>query len=322
MTSVIVQTLLDNLPAVRKTPNGWTSFNAPCCSHRGQGTDGRRRGGIKTTTDGVVYNCFNCGYTTGYRVGGQFGIKFRRFLIWLGVSPAEVNALKIQALRERELVEGYLETEPAPEIQIEPRDLPAESVLLDPKLHPEHWDYLLSRSIDPEAFTYFASTELPDRIIVPFTYQQHLVGYSARTIRKVRPKYLQTLAMSYVFGDVFQKPQYSWCPVVEGVFDAISIGGLSVLGNEVNEVQAEQIDQLNRKIIVVPDQDSAGNSMVQAALDYGWSVSFPDWPPEVKDVNDAVRRWGPLFTARSIWESSVSGVTQIKLRLKLSRKHN
>ena len=192
---MIVQTLLDNLPATRNTPNGWTSFHAPCCSHRGQNTDGRRRGGIKTTDTGVVYNCFNCGYTTGYRVGGIFGIKFRRLLIWLGVSSAEVDVLKIQALRERELEAGYLETAPAPEIQIEPRDLPAQSVLLDPKLNPAHWDYLLSRSIDPAAYTYFVSDQLPGRIIVPFTYQQHLVGWSARTMHTVRPKYLQTLAM-------------------------------------------------------------------------------------------------------------------------------
>lgn len=322
MTSAIIQTLLNHLPSTKRTPNGWISFNAPCCSHRGHGSDGRRRGGIKIDSDGVVFNCFNCNYSTGYQVGGPLGIKFRRLLTWLGASDSELNALKIQAIRERDLELERWGQEPAPEIQIEPRDLPADSQLLDANQHPAHWDYLLSRSIDPAAYTYFVSAELPNRIVVPFTYQQHLVGYTARTIKAAKPKYMQSLGMPYVFGDVFQKYQYSWCPVVEGVFDAISIGGLAVLGNEVSEHQAEQIDQLNSNIVVIPDQDSSGESLVQAALDYGWSVSFPDWPPEIKDVNDAVHRWGPLFTVRQIWESSVSGVTQIKLRLKLSKRHN
>jgi hypothetical protein len=322
VTSVIVQTLLNYLPATRRSPNGWTSFNAPCCAHRGHSGDGRRRGGIKLVANGVVFHCFNCTFSTGYTVGGSFGIKFRRLLSWLGVGSTEINALKIQALRERSDSLGLDESDTIPEIQIEPRELPAESELLDSSKHAECYEYLERRSIDPNSYTYFVSSELPRRIIVPFTHQQYLVGYTARTIGTAKPKYIQSLGMPYIFGEVFQKPNWNWCPVVEGVFDAISIGGVSVLGNEVSEAQAELLDQLNRKIVVVPDQDSSGESLVQAALDYGWSVSFPDWPPDVKDVNDAVMRWGPLFVTRQIWQARVTGTTQIKLRLKLNKKYN
>ena len=109
---------------------------------------------------------------------------------------------------------------------------------------------------------------------------------------------------------------------MEGVFDALSVNGMATLGNEVSEEQADQLDALGKTLVVVPDSDKSGDALIQAAIDYGWSVSFPEWPSEVKDVNDAVCKYGVLFVVRHIWETRVSGTTQIKLRLKLYRKHN
>ena len=319
MHSIIIQTLLDNLPAHRPSVSGWQSFNAPCCDHRGHNHDRRKRGGVKLTTNGVVYNCFKCHYTTGYTVGSGFGIKFRRLLIWLGVSATEVNALKIHALRERELY-AEPDTEPSPILEIVPRDLPDHSVLLDQHQHPEYWKYLQNRGLDPAGYSYFVSTELARRVIVPFTFQDNLVGYTARGIGAQRPKYLQSLAMPYIFGADLQHRDWTWCPVMEGVFDALSVGGCATLGNEVSEAQAEQLDALDRTVVIVPDQDRAGDELVQAAIDYGWSVSWCDWPAGIKDVNDAVVQYGALFVTRHIWASRVTGTTQIKLRRKL-RKH-
>jgi hypothetical protein len=319
--SAIVQTLLNHLPATRSTPNGWQSFNAPCCEHRGHNADRRRRGGVKLTGTGVAYNCFNCRYTTGYTVGGVLGIRFRRLLIWLGVSAAEVNALKIQALRDRELYGDAVVEEQQPQEIVE-KALPDDSEPLDPIRHPAHCDYLAARSIDIGSYSYFVSEqELPQRIIVPFAYRDHLVGYTARAIGRQRPKYMMNLAMPYVFGQDLQQPNWTWCPVVEGAFDAISIGGCAVLGNDISEAQAEQLDSLDRTLVVVPDQDQAGEQLVQAAIDYGWSVSFPEWPADIKDVNDAVTRFGALFVTQHIWSTRVAGATQIRLRRKL-RKHN
>jgi Toprim-like len=317
VTSVIIQTLLDNIVAARKSPSGWISFNAPCCEHRGHNGDKRRRGGIKLTGHGVVYNCFNCLYTTGYTVGGAYTLKFRRLLLWLGVSAAEVNALKIQALRERGITGDILESDLKPKFDIVPRDLPEHCQLLDAQTHARAWQYLINRHLDPNKYTYFVSDSLPDRIIIPYTFQNQLVGYSARTIVNRSPKYIQNLGMPYVFGEVFQKSQYTWTPVVEGELDALSINGMAVLGNSINEIQAEQLDSLGTQLVIVPDQDTAGTELIQAAIDYGWSVSFPQWPDPVKDVNDAVKRWGSLFVLRHIWQTRVAGSTAIKLRRKL-----
>jgi hypothetical protein len=324
VTNIIVQILLDHLPAMRKTPNGWMSFDAVCCEHRGHSVDTRRRGGVMLTSDGVVYSCFNCQFTTGYQVGNYMGIKFRKLLMWAGVDESTIDALRIQALRDRDSLD--LQQELKPEIVPVPRGLPPGSTPLTADQHPEHWQYLLNRCIDPHSYPFFACSDtqfnMHQRVIIPFTYQEHLVGFTARSIHHHRPKYMQSLGMPYVFGAELQHRNWSWAPVVEGVLDAISINGMSVLGNEVNEQQAEQLEALNKTLIVVPDQDRSGDLLVQAAIDFGWSVCWPEWPAGIKDVNDAVKQFGPLFVTQHIWANRVTGPTQIKLHRKLKAHSN
>jgi DNA primase len=104
--------------------------------------------------------------------------------------------------------------------------------------------------------------------------------------------------------------------VVEGVFDALSIGGLAVLHADINDAQARLIRSLDREVVVVPDQDAAGMRLVDRAVELGWSVSMPDWPAEVKDVNDAVIRWGRLATLITIMQARETSPIKIKLRKK------
>ena len=51
--------------------------------------------------------------------------------------------------------------------------------------------------------------------------------------------------------------------------------------------------------MLVPDRDKAGQKLIDDALEYGWSVSFPEWEADVKDINAAVIRYGKLFTLKS-----------------------
>jgi DNA primase len=79
------------------------------------------------------------------------------------------------------------------------------------------------------------------------------------------------------------------------------------------QMQAEVIETLDRDIIVVPDRDKAGIVMVNAALRYGWSVAFPEWETGIKDVADAVAKYGQLFTMRSILNSVQTNKLKIQL---------
>jgi DNA primase len=100
---------------------------------------------------------------------------------------------------------------------------------------------------------------------------------------------------------------------VEGVFDALSISGLAVLHADISDVQARLIRGLGREVTVVPDQDAAGMHLVDRALELGWAVSMPAWPSDVKDVNDAVKKYGRLATLIDIMKGRETSRIKIEL---------
>ena len=114
--------------------------------------------------------------------------------------------------------------------------------------------------------------------------------------------------------------------VCEGPIDAMSIDGVSVQGNEISEQQAELIEALGKEVIVVPDFDKhvnkqgrtvwPGRGLVDHAIQYGWSVSFPVWRETCKDVNKSLVRYGKLFTLKAILDGKESN----KLKIELMKK--
>jgi DNA primase len=96
------------------------------------------------------------------------------------------------------------------------------------------------------------------------------------------------------------------------------VSGVSILGSEINDTQRELIEGLNRKVIVVPDRDQAGQKLIDQAIEFGWSVAFPEWPNNVKDIAEAVSKYGRLFTIKSILKTVESN----KLKIDLKRKIN
>jgi DNA primase len=117
-----------------------------------------------------------------------------------------------------------------------------------------------------------------------------------------------------VFGTDLQGANWQYAIVVEGVFDALSINSLAVLHADINDAQVRLIRSLGRDVIVVPDQDAAGMRLVDRAVELGWSVSMPAWPEDVKDVNDAVIRWGRLVTLITILQAKETSRIKIELR--------
>jgi len=71
---------------------------------------------------------------------------------------------------------------------------------------------------------------------------------------------------------------------------------------------------LNRQIIFVPDRDESGLKLTDRALELGYSVSLPKWEKDIKDVNDAVVKYGKLPTLLSILQSATNSKIKIELR--------
>jgi hypothetical protein len=55
---------------------------------------------------------------------------------------------------------------------------------------------------------------------------------------------------------------------------------------------------------------------VEQAIEYGWSVSMPEWPAGIKDINDAVCKLGRLATLWLITSAVESNALKIRLRVK------
>lgn len=322
MLTSIQDAVLQSLPARKKrSPSGWISFNAPCCVHNGESADTRGRGGVMPNSNGgVSYHCFNCGFKASYVAGYHLNYKFRKFLAWLGVDENTIRRLVIDAVRIKDLiVPDTVEKERPPEVNFRARNLPDDAVnVLESKDH-RVLEYLLERNIDPADYPIYTSESvaynLNRRLIIPFTWHNETIGYTARAWDpQVKPKYHSNYEANYVFNVDRQKRDWRFVVVTEGPFDAMSINGVAVLSNECNETQADIIDSLGREVVVVADTDTAGARLIDNAMDYGWTVSFPVWQETCKDINEAVVRYGQLFVLKSILEARETSRLKIQLR--------
>jgi len=318
--------LLAYLPGKRKqTGSGWISFNAPCCVHNGESADRRQRGGIKITEQGWSYHCFNCGFTASFLLGRNLSFKARKLLQWLNVPAEEIERVNLESLRHKS-VQGILDdrqrvSNQMQGIQFEDRDLPVDFALVDRNM-PTHWQYLRDRGV-PEDYPVGMIHGEPDGkftrrqgVIIPFTYDGRIVGSTRRYFDDRNPRYIHDIQPGYVFGTDLQQPDWQHVLVMEGVFDALSISGLAVLHAEISDAQARLIRSLARDITVVPDQDAAGMKLVDRALELGWAVSMPEWPDQVKDVNDAIKQYGRLATLIHIMQARETSRIKIELRRK------
>jgi hypothetical protein len=351
MFNTIQDAVRQILPAKKKTSsNGWISFNGVCCTHNGESADTRGRGGLVMNADGgTSYHCFNCGFKANYTPGRHLNYKFRKLLSWLGASENEVKRLVIDALRVKDLVAPETIKEEREEVSFKARALPEDAVSFkewetflrlqddDEPVHPQFasaFNYIYNRKIDYSRYDFYTTENeaynLHKRVIVPFKWKGQIIGYTARTWdNNVKPKYHNHHEPNFVFNMDEQLDTSKFVLVMEGPFDAMSVDGVAILGSECNETQADIIESLGREVIVVPDFDIkevkgkmvwAGEKLVDQAIEYGWSVSFPVWRELVKDTANAVESYGKLFTMKSILEGKQT--SRLKIELMKRRIYN
>jgi len=314
----IQEAVFTALPKHKRAPSGWYSFNAVCCQYNGEGIDKRGRGGVITDGEGVSYHCFNCSFKTGWKPGRHISYKFRKLLEWLGVNEAERQRLVFEALRIKETIEVTADVEQDFTIEFKSRPLPDNAInILEAPLKIQ--DYCDKRCIPKDNLLWSNSRagRMYNRVIIPFTWQGKVIGNTARaTDSTTKPKYFNNYEPNYVYGVDNQNSNAKFVIICEGVIDALSINGVSILGNRANEIQAQIIDMLGREIILVPDRDKPGQRLIDDALEYGWSVSFPEWENDVKDINAAIMRYGKLFTLKSIVDAKQTSQLKINLMRK------
>ena len=101
--------------------------------------------------------------------------------------------------------------------------------------------------------------------------------------------------------------------VCEGPFDALAMGGVALLTNEISSQQARIINNIGSEVIVIPDQDIPGLVLIEQAKDLGWKVAFPTWDDDVKDCADAVQKYGKLFVIVDAIKTATDNPVKIEI---------
>ena len=252
---------------------------------------------------------------------------------YIGIADATIRKLAIEAMREEE---GDTKFEKKKFVTFNKKELPKNTRTLDTWLEKyttgalsntelksidNLLNYLSSRGIGPDWYDFMYSTDkvwdVYQRLLIPFYWRGDIVGFTGRMFEESNGvKYYTDVWPGYVFNMDAQDWSRKFVLVTEGPFDAITISGVSILGSEINDTQRELIDGLGRQVIVVPDRDAPGEKLINQAIEFGWSVAFPEWDKTVGDVADAVLKYGRLFTIQSILKTT----ERSKLKIDLKRK--
>ena len=320
----IQSTLQALLPSKKKsTLSGWDSFNAPCCHNRGETRDKHRRGGIRIEKDGFVFHCFNCGFAAGWTPGKLLSKNTKDLFKWMGLSDLDIGKLNLAALKIKD--DQPVFKKPL-NFTLEERPLPEGAMLL------KEWalavwkpgedadmmrvfEYLVSRGMDLDWYDWMwtPAPGYKDRLLIPFYHDGKVVGYTGRKITEGKPKYLTDAQSGYVFNLYRQTRDREFVIVVEGQFDAIAVDGCAIMHNDPNDTQVTRLNTLGKEVIVVPDKDRPGAKLVAAAIKNKWSASLPPWEDDIKDVADAVKRYGRIYTLTTILNYKVSGEINLHL---------
>jgi hypothetical protein len=333
----LIEPMCRQLIGCPRSRTGVIRMNCPLCVGRGQSRpDRKKRLGIFVYADHIGLHCFNCGIKTKYVLGGPLGATFQSFLRAIGLGEREVQKLNLHAEGVRRLIDarpstgqavGLLTpTFPTLSLPIGARSLQAWAD--DHQAHPDFLAcvaYLLQRGDDLVAATtyYWTPLVLSRRIIVPCYHDGRIVGWVARAVDAGSSiKYLKEVPACFLFNSaMLSNVDRAYVFIVEGVFDALAIDGVSALGASLNNDQINWIKQSGKTPIVVPDRDAAGRRLIEIALAQHWAVAAPAyggrhwWHHDIKDAAEAVQRYGRLYTLRSIIETAERHPGMIRQRM-------
>lgn len=322
----------------------WGSHNCPACHHNGQPRpDTRSRGGAKIEGDGsYTFNCFNCRYHASWQPGMPISKRLQDLATWYGASNMQIMQMVLIADEMRKSGKYDIETKTnSAKIyqHIEPRDMPKgaktfEEILeMDPEDVPPGFMDVLSGMIERNEhilgcgdFWYSSdhNHNLNTRFLIPFIMHGKIIGYTGRSVDpKVNQRYFNQYPSHVMFNfDLLNDPKLETVLVLEGPIDAMLVGGVAVCHYSMRENHVEWLKKCNKDIVIVPDRDKDGLVMIDQAIRNGFSVSLPDWgthqvdgrPVPIKDVDEATKKYGRLYTRYMIGKSIYRDEFEIRAR--------
>lgn len=130
--------------------------------------------------------------------------------------------------------------------------------------------YVVQRGFDPRELvadwgvqfcTDHPSSLIGNRLIIPFNWEDKLVGWQARAIGLAEIKYytMPGLQKNRILYNGDRAARHGLCVLVEGVFDAMRVGtnAVALLGTSLSTTQAQIIKRCWRAACVLLDADAA-----------------------------------------------------------------
>ena len=303
---------------------GYHRLKCECCH------DYQPRAGFKFEDNSVFYSCFNCGLKPMYEEdSGKISKKMRSVLNDFGIADEEIDKVINSSFfnKDKKDTESTVITLAS----MKELDLSTPEIKLPPKSFRlgglEHQEiqaplikYLKNRAIDVNEYPFWFSLEprYDQRVIIPFYRNKKIIYWQARTILDdVKPRYDNCSAPKTAV--IFNYDQlYSWSKlplfVTEGVFDAISVNGIALLGSMINENKIEVLSKCKRRLIFVIDPDKTGRSVALKAIEHGWDITFTSGD---FDINKSIIKYGRLWTIYNLMKNIPKNKFEAELRVNL-----
>ena len=297
-----------------KAPNhsGWYGVKCQVCS------DHSYRAAFRSGQGVTSYHCFNCKAAFVYEEeSGKLSKNARKVLGSFGISKDNLQQLKspfLEKAREKDVVD--LSSLKELRLDTPPVALPKHSFPIgyceDEELQLPLAEYLLSRKVDPVAINAHFSFDpkLSDYVIIPYFRNGKIIYWQARSTKADKKRWLNSVnprdSVIYGFDVVYN---YDDAPlfVTEGLFDAISLNGVCILGSSLNDAKIELLKRSKRRIIFVIDRDKSGEELGKQVIENGWELSFVD--KRANDANDSVIKFGTPYTIYMLLKNATRTLT-------------
>lgn len=311
----------EKIPLGKLNARGFYQIKCAKCN------DYQERGGFRFDGDSTGYSCWNCGSKARYTEGtGNVSENFKQILAAFGIENLEelTSPIFLKArIEEKEKISLQTLTKlnlNTPEVQFPECTYPLLSSgneeLQEPLL-----EYLLARHINPLQHQLYFSTspKLLRRVILPCWRNQKLIFWQARAIDDIKRRYLSCGASkeAVLYGyDELHKYETAPLFCTEGIFNAMLINGISILGSSLNPTKIEILKRTRRRLIFVIDRDRTGGELGKSVLENEWELTFVDI--RAKDINDSVVKFGLPYTAWSLIKNATVKGNSIQSNAMLS----
>lgn len=322
----ILEKIYDILPPDKKQRNnGWIFFSCPVCFLT-ENPDTKHRGNIIFNDDSCSYNCFNCKFQWNFHLGQYMSKNMTTFLKNC-CNEKDINDLRLMIREYNEsITDKPLDYKPIIKKR-EIRDIPINYKSINESLYKGEKssslqaviNYIYERNPRLLSWTNLMWSERQYNFLIPCYEYDNVVGYSLRKLTDdTDSKYIHFIPSGYIFNydNLLKDRKYEI--ICEGQTDALAINGVSILSNIFTPDRLKRILPFtkDKEIILLPDRDKSGKKMVKQVLEENlpFSVAFPNWERGIKDAEDAVKKYGRLYTIYSILTSKESNKNLIKMK--------